>query len=221
MEPGEFMMATFVAQVLTVGFLGVLWTGVYLVRERDNLAGWGYGAMGTFMMLVWSWLILSSRGWVDLGLVVGIPTLLSIPVYWVYRSKGQARVFIWIAIALVAGLFALLISLHIASTGKGSTGYWGLATSAMASCLSVYLWQKYTLRTPRPDARQRATSGCWAIVGTILGLTVGGAVLRGAIEVLAPELRAAVEVFCGGLLAFSILGCAAWQFLWEIKKRRE
>jgi len=172
------------------------------------------------MMLLWSWLLLSRRGWLDFGLSIGVPTLLSIPVYWAYRSKERAKVFIGATLALTVSLPVLAVVVFFAVIPGGLLGYGGLATGALVSGLSVYLWRRYTLRTPTPDARQRAASGRWAAIGTILGLTVGAALVRGAMEVLAPELRAAVEAFFGGWLAFSILGCAAWQLLWEFKRQR-
>jgi hypothetical protein len=211
------LIAIFGMQVLSVGALAVWWTGAHLTWKGYRSDGRAYLLAGTLLILFWSYLALRA-GWVDFSLVIVLPALASIPVYWLYRHKGQSRVFIWIGVALLPALIALVLGIDTASSG-GLIGYGGLAAAALASILPTYLYSKYTLRTPVPDDRQRAASGRWATVGTILGLTVGAAIVRGIVELLAPDLRVAVEAFLIGWLAFSILGCAGWRILWEIRKR--
>lgn len=214
--------AIFASQLLSVLALAVGLLGMHIIQEGGGSSGWAYLVSATIVLLGYGCIILNSGGWIDLGLVVGIPALTAIPIYWFYCHKERSRVFIWIAISLWPALVALALSVDIASSGEGTVGYWDLAGSTLASCLPVYVYRKYTLRLPAPDAQQRAASGRRAMVGYFLGLTVGAAIVRGVVELLAPDdLRAAVETFLIGWLAFSILGCAGWRFLWEIKKRQQ
>jgi hypothetical protein len=218
MEPYELVAGICVIQMLSAGCLVFWWAGVYLIREKYDSGGWGYLGLGTFMLLFLSWLSLWSRGWVGFGLIVGLPALLSIPAYWAYRSIEQAKVFIGAAIALAVALLILVVVVWYVVIPGGPLGYGSLAAGALASSLSVYLWRKYTLRTPAPDDRQRAASDRWVIIGTILGLTVGTAILRWAIEVLGPTFSTVILAFLGGWLGFSILGFTVWLFLREVRK---
>lgn len=212
--------AVFASQLLSVLALAVGLLGVHIIQEGGGSGGWAYLVSAAVLLLGYGCIILNGSGWIDLGLVVGLPALVSIPIYWLYRHKGQSRVFIWIGIALWPALIALVLGFDTASSG-GLIGYGGLAAAALASILPTHLYRKYTLRTPAPDNRERAASGRWAMVAYFLGFTVGAAIVRGVVELLAPDLRAAVEAFLIGWLAFAILGCAGWRFLWEIRKRRQ
>lgn len=221
MEPHELVAAICVIQMLSVGALATWWAGVYLIREKHDSGGWWYVVLGTSMVLLLSWLSLWSRGWVGFGLIVGIPTLLSIPAYWAYRSKEQARVFIGATIALAVALLILVVVVWYVVIPGGPLGYGGLAVAALISSLSVHLLRKYTLRTPAPDDRQRAASGRWATIGTILGLTVGTAIVRGAIEVLGPKFGTIILAFLGGWLGFSIVGATIWWVLRKVEEQRQ
>ncbi len=216
----NYILSTLVAQLLSAGMLAMWWAGVYLIREMHDEAGWGYLGLGTLMIVPWSYLFLRQGGWVDLGLIVGLPALLSIPAYLVYRSKEQARTFIWGIIALaVAVLILTVVGWYVVIPG-GPIGYGSLVAGALVGGLCVYLFQKYALR-PAPYDRQRgAVTSRWATLGTILGLTVGAAIVRGAMEVLGPKFSTIVLAFLGGWLGFLILGISGWALLWEIKKRR-
>ncbi len=205
-------------QLLVAGCLACWWGGWHLVRDEYDLGGWILLAFGTLGVSLFGYLTFRAHGWVDLGLVVGVPALLSIPAYWIYRSKEQFRVFIWIAIVLAAALFGLGLSVDTVAS-SGSTGYWSLGASVLTSLPVVYLYRNYTLR-PGLDDRQRSRTERWAIIGTLLGLTVGRAIMDQVLEDLAPESRAAVVTFAISSLTFSSLGCAIWRFVWELRKRR-
>ncbi len=211
--------ATFAAQMLSIAPLAVLWMGVHLIQKGHRAEGQACLVVSTLVILMYGYIVLRGGGWVDLGLVIILPALISFPIYWSYRHKERSRVFIWIAIALWPGLIALVLSVDSASSDR-PVGYCGLAAAALLSVLPMYLYRKYTLQPPAVDERQRTTGTRWVMISTIFGLTVGGAIVREAVGILAPGLRAAVEAFMIGLLAFSILGCAGWRFLWEITRER-
>ena len=217
----DYLMFILAMQMLVIGCLAMSWGGVYYVREDNDPSGWGFVVMGALALLFFSWLLLSNGGWIDFGLAAGLPALASIPVYWFYRFRQRSRVFIWIAVALWPGLVALGMSVHAALSDEGGAGYWGLVAAALASGLIVYGYRKLYLRklTLSPAEMERARRDPWGAIGAAVGVSVGGAILRVVIPKLAPDLQAAVDAFIVGVLAFSILGCAGWTFLWEIKRR--
>lgn len=210
-----------VTQTFIMGGLAMGLSGIHQIHEGDRAGGRILLVVGALTLLLFGYLVSSAGGWVDFVLIVGLPTLVSLPAYWLYRSRERSRVFIWLAFALWLGLGTLGISVDAALESEGVTGYWSLVVSALVSSLVVYGYRKLIIRnlTLSPSERQRAARDPWGTIGAAIGLTVGGAILRMVMEKLVPELRAAVSAFLIGLLAFSILGCAGWQFLWEIKRR--
>lgn len=217
----DYLMFIVAVQMLSIGSLAVCWAGVYLIRDQNDPAGYIALLTGIPWLLLLVWLLLSRRGWLDFGLALGLPALASIPAYWLYRSGQRSRVFIWILVALWPASVTLGLSVHFITSDEGGAGCWGLLAAALVSVLVVYGYRKLYLRrlTLSPAELQRAARDPW---GTIGGLASGvlAAVLSVVISKLAPQLQAAVNAFIAGLAGFSILGCAAWRFLWEIRQRR-
>ncbi|MBN1139651.1 MAG: hypothetical protein JXM73_23970 [Anaerolineae bacterium] len=228
MEP-DSPMALFITQIPVVLGLAVGLMGLHKIQESGPFQpdGQDYGksilVVAALGLIVFGFMILWAAGLSELGLVVGLPVLAFIPAYWLYWSRARSRVFIWIAVALWLGLAVLVLAVDAASSGEGPTGYWGLVAAALASGMVVYGYRKVYFRklTLSPGELERAAGDPWGTIGAAVGVAVGGALLALIVPRLAPDFQAAVNAFIIGLLAFSLLGCAAWQFLWEIKRRRE
>jgi hypothetical protein len=220
---GLFILQGFSVLGLIIGLLGL-----HNIEPTDPFQPADRLAGSLCLVLAALWLIgignaeLRVNGWSAAGLVVGLPILASIPAYWLFWSRVRSRVFVWIAAVLWLGLAILVFAIDTASSGEGVTGYWGLVAAALASGLIVYGYRKLYLRklTLSPAEMERARQDPWGTIGAAIGVSVGGAILRVVIPKLASDLQAAVNGFIIGLLAFSLLGCAAWQFLWEIGKQQ-
>lgn len=206
------ILATLVIQMLVAGFVWIWWAGIYQVREKQDPGGWGGIVIGFLGVMIFSYALLNSQGWIGYSLMVGLPVVLSIPAYWVYRAKKKARVFIGATMAIGIAFLILVVVVWYVVVPGGLLGYGGLAAGALVGYLCVLLLWRYT-RQPSSVEPRRRSAGWQATIGAALGVTVGAAILRGAVRVLGPDFATATLAFLGGWLGFSVMGATILQLL--------
>ncbi len=206
------VLATLVVQMLVAGLVWIWWAGIYQALEEQDAGGWLGAMIGLFGIVFLGYSSLKSQGWTGFGLMVGLPVLLSIPAYWAYRAKKQVGVFIGATMAIGIALLILAVVVWYVVIPGELLGYGSLVAGALVSYLCVLLLHARQFSSDEP---QRKGTGWQATIGAVLGLTIGAAVLRAAIQVLGPDFRTVLLAFLGGWLSFTILGTTIWWLLRE------